>query len=205
MKKFILLIVSLNITLFAFIAKVKKGDINVSINNTKREFKQDKEIKIDGNSLFCILEGKGTVDIYNNNHNIIYTNLNSKNKDCIKLYEKKGFATIFNMLKSIFIYNPEKLVSGISRKSVYISNIKTTIFVKDKAKNIIIKSRLWALPATMKVYNIKGKVVLQKTNQDNTLTSFTIPSKLYKNKYKIEITNDFGEKMFEGDIKIIKK
>ncbi len=204
MKKFILLILFFNITLFAFIVEVKEGDINVTIDNKKRELKKGKKIKITGNSLFCILDGKGKVDIYNNSHIKIYTNLNSKNKDCIKLYEKKGFATIFNKLKSIFIYNPEKLVFGISRKSIYVSNIKTTIFVNEKAKNIIIKSRSWELPATMKVYNTKGKVVLQKTNHNNTLTYFTIPSKSYKNKYKIEITNDFGEKMFEGVIKIIK-
>ncbi len=200
MKKLLTLSIALSTLVFGFDAEVKKADVKVEINGKLQEFKKGDKFTLKSGDIICFKDGKGSVKIVGEDYK---KSLNKHIKVCKVMPgkdsepPKMSLNSILSPLKKA----QEKQVSGVSRKSSEVTTVTKDIELNKNKEYILIDSNTWGLPVTLKVYDTKGKVVLEDKNKDNSYTAFAIKTNMLKSGYKIVVTDGFNEKVFEGKIK----
>ncbi|MBA5248812.1 MAG: hypothetical protein FE834_04670 [Gammaproteobacteria bacterium] len=176
-------------------AQVKGGDVNLKINSTLMQYKQDEMFDLSSSDTVCYLKGGGKVVIeYEGNY---YTNI-SKNSNCKTLpFVKKESNGIFAYL---FGNTNHKEVSGISGKSLDNYKINTMGFKIPKDVDFIsLKEVKTITPFKLQIFDEKSRLKSEKIIKNR---DFSIPVNSLKNDYKIKIFNPFSDLVLDVVVNI---
>jgi hypothetical protein len=204
MKK-LLTLTALTATIFGFNAEVKKSDITLTINGTKKELKKGDKFSLNGGDIICYKSGDGRVVITNKEYRkqlskraSLCTTLptNDKSKDSFLASVKEKIANPLSKTK-------ETKVSGVSRKALESELFKDDITIDKNQKYLQLKSEDWGpLPVTLTILDKNGKPIHQESNEDNDITLFLIPTTLLKDGFVVKVTNSFDEEMVSSKVMV---
>lgn len=195
MKKIIISLVATT-GLFAFDAEVKKGSVDLLINDQNKMYKLGEKFVLNAGDIVCFVDGEGRVIIKGESYK---KQLSKRSKSCKHLPGEDGKPTVYaqaikNSIVSIFEKSNEKSVDGVSRKSVDSNTLTAPIFLGKNAKYLVLENSTWGpLPITLELLNHKSEVIETMVNEEDISTSFILPKRMLDDGYIIKVSNAFDE------------
>jgi len=202
MKKTLLIaFLTTNIT-FAYMAEVKKTDINITINSKEKSLKKDAKLELKAGDIVCYKSGNGRLIIKGDNYK---KQISKKSSPCRKLPTTKNEPKdikVMAMISSVFKKSKEESVNGVSRKDTKVKESKKEIKLDENKKYILIENKDWGpLPITLTIVDNSGKEISSFENAEDDVTSFLIPTSSLKSGYTFKVTNTFDDSLAIIEIK----
>jgi hypothetical protein len=200
--KIILLNIIAITSLFAFSGEVKKDTVELQINESISKYEKGAKITLHGGDFVCFVSGNGRIVIQGDGYK---KQLSKRSRSCkvlpiVKDKENKEsyLDSSKNMVVSFFAVAEEKAVDGASRKSIVQDNNSQAVEMHLSNENSFVKiqSISWGpLPVTLKVFDQDGTLVDTMVNEEEIKTSFIFPASRVKNRYTLQVSNAFDEKL----------
>ena len=199
-----LLLVAISTAIWGFNAEVKKSDVSLEINGNIKSFKAGDKFSLKSGDIVCFKEGKGRVVIVGDGGYKKQLNRHVKSCKIMPGVNKNSGSgvNLSNLVSVVTQKAQEQSVSGVSRKGGKITKITKPIIVDKNKKYIAITSNEWAVPATIKLIDKDGKIVMQdKSDEDANSVEFIIPTKICKKASRVIVLDGFDTKVVDAPLK----
>lgn len=171
---------------------VKKGDVEISLNNLPKKMKKGEELSLDYGTSVCFMEGKGRIVV---NKRIQL----KKPGKCYLVPVPEGFSIkkyakkLENAITVTMIDSSEDVRHGVSTKAVVnIDDKKDIILPKNDKELIIYSNKFGPHPVTINLKDNKGNILFSVENEENDITFFKVAASSVKTNYRIEVLDGFG-------------
>ena len=187
--------------LFGYEAKVVKDKVTITIDENLTTLMPGERIRLKPGTIICFKSGEGRV-IVTGKH---YKKQLSKHTKSCKLLPHEGnkqkSTSFAKGILAIFSPTKERSVYGISRNTATIASDTKPIIIHKDTKYLLIEKRWGPLPVTLTIVDKDGKIVETLINDGETTTSFLLPVTIFKDGYRIEVRNAFGDLLVDVPIK----
>jgi len=202
MKKTVLMVFLTTSMTFAYMAEVKKTDINITINSKEKSLKKDAKLELKAGDIVCYKSGDGRLVIKGENYK---KQITKKSSPCRKLPTTKDEAKdikVMAMISSVFRKSKEESVNGASRAETQIKELKKEIKLDENKKYILVENKDWGpLPVSLTIVDKDDKAIGSFENTEDDVTSFLIPTSNLKSGYTFKVTNNFDDSLAVIEIK----
>jgi len=202
MKKTVLMVFLTTSMTFAYMAEVKKTDINITINSKEKSLKKDAKLELKAGDIVCYKSGDGRLVIKGENYK---KQITKKSSPCRKLPMTKNETKdnkVMDMISSVFKKSKEEGVNGASREETKIKELKKEIKLDENKKYILVENKDWGpLPVTLTIVDNDNKAIGSFENIEDDVTSFLIPTSSLKSGYTFKVTNNFDDSLAVIEIK----
>ena len=207
MKKTTLLLL-MTVFVHGYDAEVKKADVTLLVNDKSMTHKAGEKFTLQAGDIVCFDGGKGRVVITGPGYK---KQISRHTKGCKHLpgdvkEQGKFPKQMAHKIVALFSKAEEEKVAGVSRKGAETDTVTMPISLKEGDRYLLIENDTWGpLPVTLEILDEKGNVVEKMVNEEDIVSSFTLPRGMVKEGYVINVLNAFDEVLVKSTIHMGKK